>query len=94
VDVTPDGTRAYIANNFSTAVSVIDIATTTVIATIPTSVGSAPFAFGKFIGAAAGPPPPPVTKSPFRLAEGSLWLQPMLVAFAATLNFERRKHRK
>jgi YVTN family beta-propeller protein len=35
VAITPDGTRAYVANEFSYTVSVIDTATNTVVATIP-----------------------------------------------------------
>jgi YVTN family beta-propeller protein len=35
VAITPDGTRAYVANRFSNTVSVIDTATNTVLSTIP-----------------------------------------------------------
>ena len=45
--VTPDGSKVYVANSGSTAVSVIDTATNAVSATIP--VGKAPIAFGVFI---------------------------------------------
>jgi YVTN family beta-propeller protein len=47
VAVTPDGSKAYVANTNSTTVSVIDTGTNTVAATIP--VGNAPTAFGLFI---------------------------------------------
>jgi YVTN family beta-propeller protein len=47
VAVTPDGSKVYIANSGSTAVSVIDTATNAVSTTIP--VGNAPIAFGVFI---------------------------------------------
>jgi YVTN family beta-propeller protein len=40
VAVTPDGTRAYVANNHSNSVSVIDTSSNTVVATV--AVGSAP----------------------------------------------------
>ena len=35
VAVTPDGTKVYVANEFTNTVSVIDTATTTVVATVP-----------------------------------------------------------
>ena len=42
VAITPDGTRAYVASNFSNTVEVIDTATNTEVVTIP--VGIEPFA--------------------------------------------------
>ena len=39
VAITPDGTRAYITNQFADSVSVIEIATNTVIGTIPVGDG-------------------------------------------------------
>lgn len=47
VAVTPDGTEVYVANAASGTVSVIDIATNTVINTV--DVGTQPIAFGQFI---------------------------------------------
>jgi YVTN family beta-propeller protein len=47
VAMTPDGSKAYVANAGSNTVSGIDTATNTVTATIP--VGVAPVAFGNFI---------------------------------------------
>jgi YVTN family beta-propeller protein len=47
VAVSLDGSKVYVANTFSSSVSVIDTVTNTVIATIP--VGSPPIAFGIFI---------------------------------------------
>jgi YVTN family beta-propeller protein len=41
VAVNPDGSRVYIANEFSSDVSVIDTSTNTVVATV--AVGSAPY---------------------------------------------------
>jgi outer membrane autotransporter protein len=48
VAVTPDGLHAYVANQDNNTVSVIDTATHAVVNTI--AVGSAPFAFGDFVG--------------------------------------------
>ena len=56
VDVSPDGARAYVANSTLGVVHVIDIATTTIINTIP--VGAGPIALGDMFasGAIALPP--------------------------------------
>ena len=48
VDVTPTGTRVYVANLGSGNVSVIDTATNMVVTTV--NVGGDPQAFGRFIG--------------------------------------------
>ena len=45
VAVTPDGTKAYMANSFSNTVSIIDTATNNVTATVP--VGIHPVDFGQ-----------------------------------------------
>src|SRR5215831_10785081 len=47
IDIPPDGTFAYVANAGSNNISVIDLATNTVAATIP--VGTIPLAQGRFI---------------------------------------------
>ena len=47
VAVTPDGSKIFVANEFSSSVSVIDAATSAATATI--SVGGDPIAFGVFI---------------------------------------------
>jgi YVTN family beta-propeller protein len=52
VAVTPDGKHAYVTNNVSNNVSVIDSASNTVVATVP--VGSNP------VGVGIVPPPPGV----------------------------------
>jgi len=44
---TPDGSRAYVANQFDNTVSAIATASDTVVATI--GVGTSPIAFGIFI---------------------------------------------
>jgi YVTN family beta-propeller protein len=53
LDVTPDGSRVFLANRDEDTVSVVDTATNKEIATIP--VGFSPAAFGQFIGPAAAP---------------------------------------
>jgi YVTN family beta-propeller protein len=47
VAFTPDGSKAYVANQFDNTVSVIAAASNTVVATI--NVGPSPIAFGIFI---------------------------------------------
>jgi YVTN family beta-propeller protein len=47
VAFTPDGSKAYVANQFDHTVSVIATASNTVVATI--EVGTSPIAFGIFI---------------------------------------------
>ena len=47
VDVTPDGSKVYVANFASNTVSVIATATNTVIATV--TVGQFPVSIGRFI---------------------------------------------
>jgi len=47
VAFTPDGSKAYVANQFDDTVSVIATASNTVVATI--DVGASPIAFGSFI---------------------------------------------
>ena len=47
IAITPDGSKAYVANQFDNTVSVIATATNTVVTTI--GVGSSPIAFGIFI---------------------------------------------
>jgi YVTN family beta-propeller protein len=47
VAFTPDGSKAYVANQFDHTVSVIATATNTVVATV--AVGTSPIAFGIFI---------------------------------------------
>jgi YVTN family beta-propeller protein len=47
VAFTPDGSKAYVANQFDHTVSVIATASNTVVATI--DVGASPIAFGIFI---------------------------------------------
>ena len=56
VDVSPDGARAYVANSTLGVVHVIDIATTTIINTIP--VGTGPIALGDMFASGAIAPPP------------------------------------
>jgi len=51
IAVTPDGKKLYVANQNDNTVSVIDTATNKVTATI--NVGTAPWAFGKFIAPVA-----------------------------------------
>ena len=58
LDVTPDGLSVFVANSGAASVQVISTATNTVTATIPTGLGSAPFAFGKSIGGGGSAPPP------------------------------------
>jgi YVTN family beta-propeller protein len=84
VSVTPDGAFVYVANSFSESVSVIDAATNTVIATIATGAGSAPFAFGNFIGGAgSGPPPPPPPTASLPIPALSPWALLLLAAIVA-----------
>jgi YVTN family beta-propeller protein len=47
VAFTPDGSKAYVTNQFDHTVSVIATATNTVVATV--GVGTSPIAFGIFI---------------------------------------------
>lgn len=48
IDITPDGTKAYVINYYPNTVSVIDTYTNTITGTI--TVGQWPAAFGRFIG--------------------------------------------
>ncbi|WP_165371503.1 hypothetical protein [Pseudolysobacter antarcticus] len=53
LDLTGDGSRLYVTNAYAGTVSAVDVASNTVIATIP--VGGGPQTFGHFV--AKGPPP-------------------------------------
>ncbi len=53
LDLSGDGSRLYVTNAYAATVSAVDVATNTVIATIP--VGNGPQTFGHFV--AKGPPP-------------------------------------
>lgn len=54
VSITPDGKKVYVANEGSSAVSVINTKTDKIIANVP--VGNSPVAFGQFIGGKAALP--------------------------------------
>jgi len=56
IALTRDGTRLYVVNSGSNSVSVIDLASTLVVKTIP--VGERPLSLGQFIGPTSVTPPP------------------------------------
>jgi len=63
VAFTPDGSKAYVTNQFDHTVSVIATATNTVVATV--DVGNSPIAFGIFIRpTSAGTPGSPNSSRP------------------------------
>ena len=82
---TASAQKAYISNQSSNTVSVIDAASNTVISTVP--VGSAPTAFGQFIGPAPAPPPAAVPT----LSEWAMILLGVLLAGAAVVVIQRRR---
>ena len=84
VAVTPDGTRAYVANTSSSSnsVSVINTATNTVVATV--AVGNNPTALGNFIGPV---PPVPVPT----LSEWAMILFGLALTGGAAVMIQRRK---
>jgi YVTN family beta-propeller protein len=93
LDVTPDGLNVFVANSGAASVQVISTATNTVTATIPTGSGSAPFAFGKFIGGggSAPPPPPPVANVPIpTLSKLALAVLMLLLGLAGIFALRRR----
>jgi YVTN family beta-propeller protein len=53
IAISPDGSKVYVANQYSFDVSVIDTATNNITATI--NVGRLPFAFGQFIAISLTP---------------------------------------
>jgi YVTN family beta-propeller protein len=74
--VNPAGTRVYVANHGSNSISVLDIATNTVTATV--GVSGSPYAFGHFIAA-----PPLAAQLAVPVASKSaIWLLSVLLALA------------
>jgi YVTN family beta-propeller protein len=83
VSVSPDGSRAYVANQNSNNVSVINTTTNTVVATV--AVGTQPVGFGKSIGPAPAPAPVPT------LSEWAMILFGLILAGGAAVLVQRRR---
>ncbi|HEX5128848.1 MAG TPA: IPTL-CTERM sorting domain-containing protein, partial [Usitatibacter sp.] len=78
--------RLYVANNTSGTVSIFDVSTQALIATVP--VGASPYAYGAFIGGMALAPQAHQTPT---LNEWALWILAMAVAGGGLLSMRSKR---
>lgn len=85
IDITPDGSKVFVASSVGQVVSVIDTATNSIVDTINVS---SPRAYGRFIGSADGngEPPPDTTPNPFSFdSVTGAGLNTLLISNAVTI---------